>query len=139
MARLDVPTRDEQTCSLVSPYKQRLHAIVTRPSVLQRLPERVQLAGGDWSDVFIDGKHAVASPEDLELVGTAMYDAAQNAGVEFDAVGGLVLGAAPFTFAVAHAARAKWFLIRKEPKGRGTNLWIEGAPRPRHPSSWRRP
>ena len=56
-----------------------------------------------------------------------MFAAACEAGVEFDAVGGLVLGAAPFTFAVAQAARCKWFLIRKEPKGRGTNLWFEGA------------
>ena len=37
-----------------------------------------------------------------------------------------MLGAAPFAFAVAAAARCKWFLIRKEPKGRGTNRWLEG-------------
>jgi orotate phosphoribosyltransferase len=111
----------------VPSYRQRLLDIVNRPSVLQRLPEPVRLAGGDWSDVFIDAKHGVAEPDDLELVGAAMSEAAGEAGVEFDAVGGLVLGAAPFTFAVAQAARVKWFLIRKEPKGRGTNLWIEGA------------
>lgn len=127
VTRLDVLMSDEDACPLVSQYRQRLHDIVTHPSVLQHLPEPVQLAGGDWSDVFIDGKHAVASPEDLDVVGAAMFAAAENVGVEFDAVGGLVLGAAPFTFAVAHAARVKWFLIRKEPKGRGTNLWIEGA------------
>lgn len=27
----------------------------------------------------------------------------------------------------ARAAPWRWFLIRKEPKGRGTNLWVEGA------------
>jgi len=105
----------------------RLLGIVNRPEVLQRLEEPVRLAGGDWSDVFIDAKHGVADIEDLELVGAAMVAAALEAGVEFDAVGGLVLGAAPFAFAVAYAARVKWFLIRKEPKGRGTNLWIEGG------------
>jgi len=94
---------------------------------MQRLAEPVRLAGGDWSDVFIDAKRAVAEPQDLDFVGGAMVAAAHEAGVEVDAVGGLVLGAAPFTFAVAQAARIKWFLIRKEPKGRGTNLWIEGA------------
>jgi orotate phosphoribosyltransferase len=61
------------------------------------------------------------------MVGAAMAAAACQAGAEFDAVGGLVLGAVPFTFAVALAARARWFLIRKEPKGRGTNRWAEGA------------
>lgn len=111
----------------MSEYRERLLEIVSRPSVVQRLPEPVRLAGGDWSDVFIDAKHAVAEFDDLAIVGAAMTAAAQEAGVDFDAVGGLVLGAAPFTFAVAHAARVKWFLIRKEPKGRGTNLWIEGA------------
>jgi len=111
----------------VAQYRTRLLDIVNRPSVLQRLAEPVRLAGGDWSDVFIDAKQAVAEFDDLDLVGAAMTEAAHEAGVEFDAVGGLVLGAAPFTFAVAHAARVKWFLIRKEPKGRGTNLWIEGA------------
>ena len=113
--------------SVASRYRNRLLEIVTRPDVLQRLPEPVRLAGGDWSDVFIDAKHAVVEPDDLDLVGAAMTAAAHDAGVEVDAVGGLVLGAAPFTFAVAQAARIKWFLIRKEPKGRGTNLWIEGA------------
>ena len=56
-----------------------------------------------------------------------MYQAAGSRGIGFDAVGGLVLDAVPFTFAVAHAARCHWFMIRKEPKGRGTNRWIEGA------------
>lgn len=108
-------------------YTERLREIVSAPDVLQRLPEPIKLASGEMSRDFIDGKHAVNDPDDLEFVGQAMLAAAKHAGVEFDAVGGLVLGAVPFTFAVACAARCKWFLIRKEPKGRGTNLWVEGA------------
>lgn len=108
-------------------YRERIHRIVEDPSVLQRLPEPIQLASGYMSSEFIDGKHAVDDPEDLDLVGAAMVAAAREAGVAFEAVGGLVLGAVPFTFAFAAAARCKWFLIRKEPKGRGTNLWVEGA------------
>jgi orotate phosphoribosyltransferase len=107
--------------------KARLLSLVKDPAVLQRLPEPIQLASGEWSRDFIDGKHAVDDPDDLDFVGEAMVDAARQAGVEFDAVGGLVLGAVPFVFAVANAARCRWFLIRKEPKGRGTNLWVEGA------------
>ena len=109
-------------------YRPRLlEIVVDDPTVLQRLPEPVQLASGEFSRDFIDGKHAVDDPDDLALVGTAMSAAAREAGVDFDAVGGLVLGAVPFAFAVAQAAQCKWFLIRKEPKGRGTNLWVEGA------------
>jgi len=105
----------------------RLRELVMDPEVLQRLPEPVRLASGEMSRDFVDAKLAVADPDDLELVGQAMVAAAAEAGAAFDAVGGLVLGSVPFTFAVAHAARCKWFLIRKEPKGRGTNLWVEGA------------
>jgi orotate phosphoribosyltransferase len=105
----------------------RLRDLVMDPAVLQHLPEPVRLASGAMSRDFVDAKLAVDDPEDLELVGTAMAGAAREAGAVFDAVGGLVLGAVPFTFAVAHAAPARWFLIRKEPKGRGTNRWAEGA------------
>lgn len=111
----------------MSDFKSRLLALVSDPAVLQRLPEAIQLASGHMSRDFIDAKHAVDDPDDLEFVGAAMVAAAREAGAEFAAVGGLVLGAVPFTFAVAQAARCKWFLIRKEPKGRGTNRWVEGA------------
>ncbi len=109
-------------------YTDRLRQIAMDPTVLTHTEQPVQLASGEWSCDFVDGKHAVDNAENLELVGEAMFEAAVEAEVsDFEAVGGLVLGAVPFTFAVAQAARSKWFLIRKEPKGRGTNLWIEGA------------
>jgi len=111
----------------MSQFTARLLEIVTDPKVLQRLPEPVRLASGEMSRDFIDAKLAVDDPDDLDFVGQAMLAAANDANVGFEAVGGLVLGAVPFTFAVAGAARCKWFLIRKEPKGRGTNRWIEGA------------
>ena len=95
--------------------------------MLLRLPEPVRLSSGEMSRDFIDGKLAVHDADNLDVVGEAMVDAARQAGVEFEAVGGLVLGSVPFTFAVAQVARCKWFLIRKEPKGRGTNRWVEGA------------
>lgn len=109
-------------------YRDRIRdLVVSHPGVLTRLAEPIQLAGGDWSSDFIDGKLAVEEPDNFQLVGSAMAAAAEHAGVEFEAVGGLLLGAAPFTFAIAQAARVKWFLVRKEPKGRGTNRWIEGT------------
>ncbi|MCX7620109.1 MAG: orotate phosphoribosyltransferase [Acidimicrobiales bacterium] len=108
-------------------YFERIRRIVMDPAVLIHKPEPISLASGELSHVFIDGKLAVANPDDLDCVGEAMFHAAESRGITFDAVGGLVLGAVPFTFAVAHAARCKWFMVRKEPKGRGTNRWIEGA------------
>jgi orotate phosphoribosyltransferase len=111
----------------MSEFSARIRELVMDPDVLRHLPEPVLLASGEMSRDFIDAKLAVDDPDDLELVGRAMAAAAHDAGIEFDAVGGLVLGAVPFTFAVAQAARSRWFLIRKEPKGRGTNRWAEGA------------
>jgi orotate phosphoribosyltransferase len=111
----------------MSPYFERIRQIVLDPAVLTHSAEPIRLASGEMSQDFIDGKLAVDDPDDLDLVGAAMFHAASSAGIEFDAVGGLVLGAVPFTFGVAHAARCKWFMIRKEPKGRGTNRWIEGV------------
>src|ERR1700738_1878183 len=104
-------------------FPPRPRAWVMAPAGLQPLPEPVRLASGEMSRDFVDAKLAVDDPDDLDFVGRAMTAAAQDAGVAFAAVGGLVLGAVPFTFAVAQAARCQWFLIRKEPKGRGTNRW----------------
>lgn len=109
-------------------YRRRLKEIVVgHPGVLLHLDEPIQLAGGDWSTDFVDAKLAVDEPEHLRLAGEAMVAAAEQAGADFDAVGGMLVGAAPFTFAVAQAAAVKWFLVRKEPKGRGTNRWTEGT------------
>lgn len=104
-----------------------LRLLQSKPDALKHLPEPVRLASGEMSRWFVDAKHAVEDADGLELVGRAMVAAASEAGAAFEAVGGLVLGAVPFTFAVAAVARSKWFLIRKEPKGRGTNLWVEGC------------
>lgn len=111
----------------MSNYTDRIREIVMAPEVLTHTPEPIRLASGEMSRDFIDGKLAVADPDSLACVGAAMFQAASSRGIEFDAVGGLVLGAVPFTFAVAAAARCEWFMIRKEPKGRGTNRWIEGS------------
>lgn len=108
-------------------YKPRLIELVKSPDVLTHTDEPIKLASGEYSRDFIDGKLAVDDPDDLDLVGQAIVAAANSSGVEFDAVGGLVLGAVPFAFAVAGVARCKWFLIRKEAKGRGTDRWVEGA------------
>lgn len=117
----------ERLVPVLAERTARLREIVTDPAVLQRLPEPIELASGELSRDFVDGKLAVAEPGDLAFVGETMAAAAREGGVEFDAVGGLVLGAVPFTFAVAHAAHCRWFLVRKEPKGRGTDRWAEGA------------
>jgi orotate phosphoribosyltransferase len=49
------------------------------------------------------------------------------AGIQFDAVGGMTLGADQFAHVLAVLARRRWFVVRKAAKGRGTNKRVEGA------------
>jgi orotate phosphoribosyltransferase len=111
---------------VTSPLREQLLSVIIEKG-LRRLPEPVQLASGGWSSEFIDGKEALAQWRDLELAGKAIAEAVHDAGIEFDAVGGLTLGADALSVAVAAAADCRWFIVRKEPKGRGTGRWIEGA------------
>lgn len=74
---------------------------------------------------FIDGKAALARGEDLRLACEALIDSLGD--IDFDAVGGLTMGADQFAHVVAVLASREWFVVRKEPKGRGTNKLVEGA------------
>ena len=85
----------------------------------------MQLRSGDWSRDFVDAKRALQDGADLETACRAMLDVV--AGVQFDAVGGLTLGADQFAHVLAVLAQRKWFVVRKAAKGRGTNQRVEGA------------
>jgi orotate phosphoribosyltransferase len=105
----------------------QLREIVLREGYL-RLGEPIQLRSGEWSRDFIDGKRALARGADLELACRALLEMLADHGIEFDAVGGLTLGADQFAHGTAILARKSWFVVRKEPKGRGTNRLVEGIP-----------
>lgn len=98
---------------------------IVRARGLRRLPEPVRLASGHMSQDFIDAKVALAAGDDLALACKAMLE--QLDGVEFDAVGGLTMGADQFAHGIAILGGRRWFVVRKEPKGRGTNQLVEGA------------
>lgn len=104
--------------------RARLVAIV-RERGLRRLAEPVVLASGQPSRDFVDGKAALSRGPDLALAAAEVLRAV--GGVPFDAVGGLTMGADHLSHAVALVSGAEWFVVRKEPKGRGTNQLVEGA------------
>jgi orotate phosphoribosyltransferase len=93
---------------------------------LLRLDEPVRLSSGQLSRDFVDGKAALADGDDLELACRALMEAVD--GIAFDAIGGLTMGADQFAHVVAVLAHKRWFVVRKEPKGRGTNKLVEGSP-----------
>jgi orotate phosphoribosyltransferase len=92
---------------------------------LRRLPEPVVLASGQLSRDFVDVKVALARGDDLRIACEALIE--RMADVDYDAIGGLTMGADQFAHGVAVLAGKDWFVVRKEPKGRGTNKLVEGA------------
>lgn len=93
----------------------------------ERRTEPFTLASGQLSHDYIDGKYAVDTGERLTLVSRAVADLAQRSGMEFDAVGGLTMGADPLAHGVAMVTGKAWFSVRKEQKQRGREQWVEGT------------
>lgn len=110
----------------MSSLREQLREIVEERGHLV-LEEPVQLASGDWSRHFVDGKRALARGSDLRLAADAMCELANEMGVQFDVVGGLTMGADQFAHAIAIVADVEWFTVRKVAKERGTRRRIEGA------------
>lgn len=100
---------------------------VVRERAYRRLPEPVRLASGQMSRDFVDAKRGLARGPDLALACETILAVVDAHGVEFDAVGGLTLGADQFAHGVAIVGGRSWFVVRKERKGRGTDQRVEGA------------
>jgi orotate phosphoribosyltransferase len=93
-----------------------------------RRSEPFQLASGGWSRDYVDARAALARGPDLRMVGEAILALAADEGVEFDAVGGLTMGADPLSHAVAMVGDRSWFAVRKATKSHGKQRLVEGAP-----------
>ena len=89
------------------------------------------LTSGKRSTYYIDAKETTLNPEGMYLVGNIMYRMVREVpGIQ--AVGGVSIGGDPLVCAVVLSAFAAkdnlaGFFIRKEPKGHGKNLWVEGG------------
>jgi orotate phosphoribosyltransferase len=110
------------------PDRDRLLEVVRERGLIQ-FDEPRQLASGEYSRDFIDAKAGLSRGRDLRLACAVIADAVADAGIGFDAVGGLTLGADQFAHGVAaHLGDDhEWFVVRKQPKGRGTDQLVEGA------------
>jgi orotate phosphoribosyltransferase len=91
---------------------------------------RVTLASGREADYYVDMRRITLDGVAAPLVGRVMLDLASD--LDFDAVGGLTLGADPVAVAMLHAAAARGrvldaFVVRKEGKAHGLQRRIEGA------------
>jgi orotate phosphoribosyltransferase len=117
----DPPTPDQ-----LADWRSRLVETV-RAEGYEYRDEPFELSSGTLSHDFIDGKRALCRGADLELACRYFAARATEAGIGYDAVGGLTMGADQFAHGVAIVTGCDWFVVRKAPKGRGTNKVLEGA------------
>lgn len=101
-------------------------SILAKKAVIE-LENEVELASGQMSRHFVDGKAGLSDPADLRVACAAMAALVEASGVEYDVVGGPTLGADHIAVGISYETGKEWFFVRKEPKGRGTGKQIEGA------------
>ena len=114
------------TAELVAADWAALLAEITGKAVVRG---RVVLSSGREADWYVDLRRVTLDGRAAPLVGRAML--AATADLEYDAVGGLTLGADPVATAMLHAAAAAGrpldaFVVRKEGKAHGLQRRIEG-------------
>jgi orotate phosphoribosyltransferase len=100
---------------------------IVRDKGLTSFAEPVELASGAMSRDFVDAKRALAAGADLAVACRAVAALADRRGIGFDAVGGMTMGADMFAHGVAVLTGCEWFVVRKQPKDRGTRQQVEGA------------
>lgn len=113
----------------------KLGAVSDRDALAQHIkeyavvPGPVVLSSGIEADFYIDLRQVTLRSETAPLVGRVMLNL--TAGLTYDAVGGLTLGADPVAAAMMHAAstagrRLDALIVRKEGKAHGLQRRIEG-------------
>ena len=90
---------------------------------------KVILSSGKEADYYVDLRRITLDHVAAPLVGQVMLDLTKD--LDFEAVGGLTLGADPVATAMMHVAKANGralnsFVVRKEGKAHGLQRRIEG-------------
>ena len=90
---------------------------------------KVILSSGKEADYYVDLRRVTLDSVAAPLVGQVMLDLTKD--LDFDAVGGLTLGADPVATAMMHVAAAQGrkidsFVVRKAEKAHGLQRRIEG-------------
>lgn len=106
--------------------RQRLQDLIIDNAVVHG---KVILSSGREADYYVDLRRVTLAGASAPLVGEVMLDL--TADLDYDAVGGLTLGADPVAAAMVHAAAARGreldaFVVRKEGKAHGLQRRIEG-------------
>src|SRR5262249_6336658 len=120
----------------MQPLVDRPELAATRNRLLELLrthafqEREVMLSSGRTSNFYIDCKQVSLDAEGACLIGELFHALIEEVAPEAAAVGGLTLGADPLATATSVMSFQRGrpraaFLVRKEPKGHGTNQWLE--------------
>lgn len=114
--------------SSTAAHRARLLELLRRLAYEER---EVVLASGKSSNFYIDCKQATLTAEGHFLVGSLVSELLAQVAPEVRAIGGLTMGANPIASATATISFMSGrpldaFYVRKEPKGHGTQKWLEG-------------
>lgn len=93
------------------------------------------LASGKKAKYYLDCKQVTLDPRGARLVGEGILELLGSYGNMPQAIGGMAIGADPITAAVVTMSDLRGtpligFMIRKDPKGHGTNQYVEGPVQP---------
>ncbi len=108
--------------------KRRLLEILKQLSFQRR---EIILSSGRRSNFYIDCKQTALTPEGLYLIGNIFLNQIEQIGEKIDGVAGVTLGGDPLVCATSYASflsgkNIPALIIRKELKGHGTEVYIEG-------------
>ena len=113
-------------CPFVTDARETLLDLIRTKAIVHG---RVVLSSGKEADYYVDLRRITLDGQAAPLVGAVMNDLVAD--LDFDAVGGLTMGADPVATAMVHAAaaaggRVDAFVVRKAEKTHGMQQRIEG-------------
>jgi orotate phosphoribosyltransferase len=115
--------------TFTSAAKPRLVELIKQLAVVHG---KVTLSSGIEANYYVDLRRATLHHEAAPLIGQVVLDMLDAAGInDFDAVGGLTMGADPVATAIMHQASARGrsidaFVVRKAAKAHGMGRQVEG-------------
>lgn len=110
----------------ISDYKQQLLKLMKKDAL--NIGDTV-LSSGTKSNFYIDAKMVTLSPDGAYFTAKILFNMLKEE--NFDAIGGMTIGADPIVGAFAVISHLenkpiRTFIVRKEPKQHGKHKWIEG-------------
>jgi orotate phosphoribosyltransferase len=128
VTRSACPTGEHYACHMTNSSSDRE---LLRQQIIDKavVHGKVILSSGREADYYVDLRRVTLDSVAAPIIGRVMLDV--TAELDFDAVGGLTLGADPVATAMLHAAAAQGrqldaFVVRKSEKAHGLQRRIEG-------------